>query len=52
MGLGTGKRFGLCLLDPPPLKRILVCPCQGCGPKCPGYTTDEGNTIPSSDPIK
>jgi hypothetical protein len=41
-GLGHGKRWSLCLApDPKPLGREVVCPCNGCGPKCPGYTESE-----------
>jgi hypothetical protein len=42
MGLGTVKRWALCLDSDRPLRGlILVCPCQGCGKKCPGYKPEE-----------
>lgn len=34
--LGPGKKWALCTLPSLPLGPF-VCPCAGCGPKCPGY---------------
>jgi hypothetical protein len=39
-GLSHGKRWGLCLHEAKPLGEV-VCPCKGCGPKCPGYSSGE-----------
>lgn len=35
-GLGHSQRWALCLHPEQPLGEA-VCPCRGCGPKCPGY---------------
>lgn len=38
-GLPHAKRWSLCLADPKPLGEY-VCPCKGCGPRCPGYEAE------------
>lgn len=39
VGLNPAKRWGLCMLPSRPLGKH-VCPCTGCGPKCPGYENE------------
>lgn len=41
LGLAHNKRWSLCLHPEKPLGAQYVCPCNGCGPNCPGYSPEE-----------